>query len=239
MALVTVPALVEEGFELVQGGRTAGSLVNTARGAVSYLNGHTPATLIKTGVNVASKIGTALTTLRDLGVSAKYIREHIPYPKTAPVRELVPVERSPVREVVQVREVAQPVARVVNMPNGKASGKVFKIKGGGGGNRMVQAVAVPVANGNRVKLGAPKMSGNPYGRSGTVRIRHSEFIADISTALGTYNVASIRINPGNYAMSQWLANLSLGFESYTVKGLSFRYESQVSSNTNGTFTHGR
>lgn len=70
-----------------------------------------------------------------------------------------------------------------------------------------------------------------------VRIRHSEFLGDITVqATGTpFTLAFDQIvNPGNRALFPWLSQLAENYEQWIPKGIVFEFKSTASTNSNST-----
>jgi hypothetical protein len=65
------------------------------------------------------------------------------------------------------------------------------------------------------------------------RVRHKEFIADISGSV-SFSVASLRINPANSVMFPWLSRIAPNFERYQFKQLVFSLKTQTSTSTVGS-----
>lgn len=65
-----------------------------------------------------------------------------------------------------------------------------------------------------------------------VRIRHSEFLGDISVAVGSTFATqfSQTINPGNRLVFPWLSTIAQGYEQWTPKGIVFEFKSTASTN---------
>lgn len=66
----------------------------------------------------------------------------------------------------------------------------------------------------------------------TIRVRHSEYLGDISVSSGTTFVAQFSqpINPGNPAVFPWLSTIAQGFEQWSPKGIVFEFKSTASTN---------
>lgn len=73
---------------------------------------------------------------------------------------------------------------------------------------------------------------------GSVRIRHREYVRDISANNANYNVQSISINPGFTPLFAWLCSIALSYESYIFNSLSFEFESSGITTDRGTVMMG-
>lgn len=73
---------------------------------------------------------------------------------------------------------------------------------------------------------------------GSVRIRHREYVRDISATGATYAVQSIPINPGINDLFVWLSAIALSYESYIFNSLSFEFESSAVTTDRGTVMMG-
>ncbi len=97
-----------------------------------------------------------------------------------------------------------------------------------------QEVSVPVATTRLARTQAPKIeqSLSPTG-DGRVRIRHREYIQDVSGSVG-FSCTQLPINPGMSATFPWLSTIARNYESYLFKKCEFQFETQKSSATNGS-----
>lgn len=91
----------------------------------------------------------------------------------------------------------------------------------------------PVAQSRLMKTAVPSVSGSPYSGDGSVRIRHREYIGDVSSSIAFAN-SQFSVNPGLAATFPWLSVIAANYESYLFTSLSFEYETQVSTATSGT-----
>lgn len=68
------------------------------------------------------------------------------------------------------------------------------------------------------------------GRSDGVRIRHREFIQDVTTGstAGGFSNTALNINPGLSSITPYLASIAQNFEEYTINGMVFEYVSTTS-----------
>ncbi len=94
-------------------------------------------------------------------------------------------------------------------------------------NSVALAVSRPMRN------SVPKVSGSPYSGDGRVRIRHREYIGDVSGSVA-FGLLSYSINPGLSHVFPWLAGIARRFESYLFRRLNFEYETQKSASTSGS-----
>lgn len=87
-----------------------------------------------------------------------------------------------------------------------------------------------------LKVSVPSGMSNVITNKGalkTMRIRHREFVKDLTTN-GTANQLSImRVNPGNTTMFPWLSSIANRFESYVFNGLRFNYVPSVGTTSTG------
>lgn len=94
--------------------------------------------------------------------------------------------------------------------------------------------SAPAAQGRVNTTQRPMVSGSPYVGDGSTRIRHREFLADISGSVA-FAVTSFSINPGLTSTFPWCAKYpARGYESYLADNIRFCYESEKSSNTDGS-----
>lgn len=71
----------------------------------------------------------------------------------------------------------------------------------------------------------------PAGSFGAVRVRHREYIQDVTgTGNAVFNIEAFGINPGDAGTFPWLSNLASQFEEYRFNSLKFIYNT-VSSDT--------
>jgi len=81
----------------------------------------------------------------------------------------------------------------------------------------------------------PKMS---YGTDGSVRVRHSEMVADtVTTTANTFQeVHGYYINPGNQVLFSWLHTIASRYEMYQFQNLTFEYKTTTTTSATGTIT---
>lgn len=94
-------------------------------------------------------------------------------------------------------------------------------------------VAAPIAKGSTNLIGRPYMSTSSFG-DGAVRVRHREYVADVSSPSVAYASTTYPIQPGSSVTFPWLSRIAANYESYIFRKLSFEYESQTSTSTPGT-----
>lgn len=70
-------------------------------------------------------------------------------------------------------------------------------------------------------------------RGSSIVVRHTEYIADISSSTSNFNVNSYSINPGLNASFPWLSNVAANYESYLFKKLHYMYKPICPTNTPG------
>lgn len=93
--------------------------------------------------------------------------------------------------------------------------------------------SAPVIQSRIVKTGVPRISSSDSASDGRVRIRHREFLGDVSGSVG-FSVSGYPINPGIVTTFPWLSAIANRFESYLFRRLSFEYETAAASTTVGT-----
>lgn len=93
--------------------------------------------------------------------------------------------------------------------------------------------SVPLAMTRVMRTTVPQVSGSPYAGDGRVRIKHREYISDVSGSVA-FSASSFSINPGLSQLFPWLSVLATQFESYLFKSLKFDYETQKSASTSGS-----
>jgi len=95
-------------------------------------------------------------------------------------------------------------------------------------------LSAPVAEQMIFRGGKPVISTSP-GRGGDarIRVRHREYIQDILGSVLFANVA-FAVNPGIATTFPWLSQLAGLYESYEFKKLEFEFETQKSTNTDGS-----
>lgn len=111
----------------------------------------------------------------------------------------------------------------------KAEGKKAIKKSQKNGKRS----AVPLAMTRVMRTSVPDVSGSPYSGDGRVRVRHREYISDVSGSVA-FAASSFSINPGLSSIFPWLSILATQFESYVFRSLKFDYETQKSASTSGS-----
>lgn len=100
-------------------------------------------------------------------------------------------------------------------------------------NSSSKMVSAPIAKAKIDKISKPRFSMAKSLTDGRVSIRHKEFINDISGSV-LFASNSYSINPGLALTFPWLNTVSIGYESYRFKRLSFSFESSKSASTNGS-----
>jgi len=92
---------------------------------------------------------------------------------------------------------------------------------------------VPVAQGQLEGGRRPTISG-AGARDLRVRVRHREFIADLTGAgASTYSATSFSINPGLPGLFPWLSSFARSFESYKFNSLSFEWRTTSPTSSSG------
>lgn len=119
------------------------------------------------------------------------------------------------------------------VPGGRAAGRTLGRGAGTLASRLIGSGDYKVNDGvamNSLFTGSRANSAS-FGSTGdTFRVRHDEFIMDITTTAtqGQFYNNSFAINPGNEALAPLLANLALNFEKYRMRGLVFMFRSSTS-----------
>jgi len=96
-----------------------------------------------------------------------------------------------------------------------------------------KTVAAPVALSRVDKINRPVYNMPKNNSDGRICIRHKEYIADIPGSV-LFSAITYSINPGIPLAFPWLNTISVGYESYRFKRLSYIYESSKSTATNGS-----
>ncbi len=91
----------------------------------------------------------------------------------------------------------------------------------------------PLAQSKVMRTGVPNVSGSAYSSDGRMRIRHREYIADVSGSV-LFAASGYSINPGDSSTFPWLSVLAAEFESYLFRSLRFEFETQKSASTSGS-----
>jgi len=112
----------------------------------------------------------------------------------------------------------------------KEQGNKARSRRNRGNGQQQQRVAAPVATTRIVKTGNPNVSSS--GRS--VRIRHREFVQDLTAANSAFTATMLAINPGVSSAFPWLSSQAVRYESYLFHKLHYIYEPMVSTSTNGS-----
>jgi hypothetical protein len=108
------------------------------------------------------------------------------------------------------------------------------VKRTGNANGSGTLYQAPAAIGRLVRTQAPNVSGSPYTGDGRTTIRHREYIGEVAGSVD-FAVSSYSINPGLVGTFPWTARYpAQGYESYVFDNLCFYFESEKSSNTNGS-----
>jgi len=93
-------------------------------------------------------------------------------------------------------------------------------------------VSVPMAYGNILTTGTPRING---GKSTT--ISHTEYLDDITSLVAFAIDPSVQVydlNPGLITSFPWLGNMAAGYEQYKWKRLRFHYRARTSTQTSGS-----
>lgn len=81
--------------------------------------------------------------------------------------------------------------------------------------------------------GKPSIAGNSEGSS--IRVRHSEFLGDVTALAGsTFTPQSFLLNPGNATLFPWFYQLAQCYEEWIPNGLVFEFKSTASTNSTST-----
>jgi hypothetical protein len=127
-----------------------------------------------------------------------------------------------------VSRIASTVGELVGFPRvGRMIGNgLQRIMGSG-----AYVISNPVKS-NTLASNTPPMFGND---SGSTRVRHREFVSDISGSLAFVNTA-YALNPGNISLFPWLATMAQNYEQYHFHGLCIEFKSTSASALNSTNT---
>lgn len=87
----------------------------------------------------------------------------------------------------------------------------------------------PVSKSTRYSMINPNVSS----RGKSITVKHTEYIADISSNTSSFNVTGYSINPGLNATFPWLSSVASNYESYLFKKLHFHYKPICPTNTPG------
>lgn len=87
---------------------------------------------------------------------------------------------------------------------------------------------VPVANGLRSMMGAPRVNGNK-----AFVVKHSEYVQDL-VGTSSFSILQIPIQPGLPSSFPWLSTLAPNFEMYRIKSFNCRVETQSPTSVAGT-----
>lgn len=98
-------------------------------------------------------------------------------------------------------------------------------------NTMFVVKEAPISKSVRVKKANPSISTTSNGSS--ITIRHTEYIADISSSGASYAVTKYSINPGLNANFPWLSNVANNYESYRFNRLQYIYKPICPTTTQG------
>jgi hypothetical protein len=115
-----------------------------------------------------------------------------------------------------------------------AKSKAKGVTNNGNSRGPGQRFQAPAAIGRVITTQSPSVSGSPYIGDGRTTIRHREYIGEIAGSVD-FAVSSYNINPGMVGTFPWTARYpAQGYESYVFNNLCFYFESEKSSNTNGS-----
>ncbi len=93
-------------------------------------------------------------------------------------------------------------------------------------------VIAPLAKSKAVRIAAPSFE-QPSKSDGRIRIKHREYLGDISGSVA-FAAVQFSVNPGLATSFPWLSTLASRFESYLFRRLRFIVETQKSASTNGS-----
>lgn len=93
--------------------------------------------------------------------------------------------------------------------------------------------SVPAAMSRIMRTPVPMFTSDGKGGDGRIRVRHREYIADISGS-ANFSDRAFFINPGLSQTFPWLSGISTRYESYLFHMLRFEFETSVSTATQGT-----
>jgi hypothetical protein len=109
-------------------------------------------------------------------------------------------------------------------------------------NHVTGRGSYQVTNNSLTAAGAELSGQAPHfsNKGDSIRVRHTEFIADVTSATTTLALNAYYINPGNNLIFPWLSKLSHAFTEYEFQGLLFTFKSTsgdaVSSSNNALGT---
>jgi len=174
-----------------------------------------------------------------------YRKKRLVKPKYGRIRGRGAYSMSDVRNMV--KKYVQPYTKGILAKAGRSAGKFI-------GSAYAPALSAPLSNageqfgewlGKISGLGAYKLQRNslvsssqvPFMHSSQdgVRIRHREFIQDISSSIA-FSSTSIAMNPGMSETFPWLSAIAQNFEEYRFEGLAVEFKSTSADALNSTNT---
>lgn len=69
--------------------------------------------------------------------------------------------------------------------------------------------------------------------TGSITVKHREYITDVTASASTFNIRAYNINPSDFSIFTWLPNISRAFERYRFKSLLFSYVPNCTNNDRG------
>lgn len=121
--------------------------------------------------------------------------------------------------------------KIAQKSSGKQEKKMQKKQSSSAGRGQIRSA--PLASSRIMRTGVPDISGSAYAGDGRMRVRHREYIKDISGSVA-FSASSLSINPGDSSTFPWLSVLAAEFESYLFRSLKFEFETQKSASTSGS-----
>lgn len=123
------------------------------------------------------------------------------------------------------------------MKNGKNSQKNPAKKKRNNNSRMTQSgtmgatVYAPTARTKVVRTNRANVRSLP---SGDIRVKHREYLFDVSSTTDNFTVATTPINPGIAGSFPWLSKIARNFESYRFNSLRYCYETEAATTLAGS-----
>lgn len=94
-------------------------------------------------------------------------------------------------------------------------------------------LSAPVASARLMKTGQPILESSSVAGDARIRVRHREYLADI-TGAASFTNQQFPINPGMNVTFPWLASVAQNFEKYLFRSLQFEYEPRSSTANAGS-----
>lgn len=91
-------------------------------------------------------------------------------------------------------------------------------------------ISAPVSQSRSFRGTQPKFASSSNG----MRIRHMEYVLDLTPTTTAFSVTAYPINPGVGVIFRWLSSIANSFDSYKIHALSFSYQEKSPSSTAGS-----